>query len=268
MVLTSENYYSTEANKYYLSVSQYKDFVFGCEAKALAKLKGEYKEEISDAILVGSYVDAWCEGTLDKFKEKYADYIYSKTSKKEKVLLSKFQKAEEVIQVIQNDKKLMKALTGEKQKIFTAELFGAKWKIKIDNYNPELGFLSDLKVMAGLYDRFYNPLTRTYQNFVQHYGYHVQMAIYATVEKIATNRDKYLEPYLVVVTKENPCDKAILKGFLQDIDLIMYEVETNIPRILALKKGEIEPKFCGRCDYCRQNKKTEIIDYRLLLENI
>jgi hypothetical protein len=267
MILTAENYYSTEANKEYLSVSQYKDFVFGCEAKAIAKLNGTYKEEKTDALLIGSYVDTWCEGTLDAFKSEYADYIYSKSSKKEKVLLAKFQKAEDVINVIQNDKKLMKALEGEKQKIFTSELFGTKWKIKMDNYNPNAGFFSDLKVMASLYNRFYNSSTRTYENFVDSYGYNIQMAIYATIEKIVTNREKYLEPYLVVVTKEDPSDKAILKGFLQDIDLIMFDIENNIPRILALKNGEIKPNSCGKCDYCRQNKEIKIMDYRLLLED-
>ncbi len=266
MILTSENYYSAETNKEYLSVSQYKDFILGCEAKAVAKLNGIYEQEKTDALLIGSYVDAWCEGTLDNFKIEYSDYIYSKSSKKENVLLAKFQKAEEVIKIIQNDKKLMKALDGEKQKIFTSELYGAKWKIKIDNYNPNAGFFSDLKVMAGLYDRFYNPLTRSYENFVSHYGYDLQMAIYATIEKLATNREKYLEPYLVVITKENPSDKAILKGFLQDIELIMFDIESNIPRILGLKSGEIKPNACGKCDYCRQVKETKIMDYRLLLE--
>lgn len=46
MILTSENYYSTEADKEYLSVSQYKNFVGslgrpGCEAYAMAKLNEE-----------------------------------------------------------------------------------------------------------------------------------------------------------------------------------------------------------------------------------
>lgn len=71
MLLTSENYYSTEADKEYLSVSQYKNFVGslgrpGCEAYALAKLNEEWVEnmEDSDALMVGSYVDAHFEGRL------------------------------------------------------------------------------------------------------------------------------------------------------------------------------------------------------------
>lgn len=65
MLLTNENYYSLEANREFLSVSQYKDFMgtygsAGCEECALAKIDGTWKEnmEDSDALMVGSYVDA------------------------------------------------------------------------------------------------------------------------------------------------------------------------------------------------------------------
>lgn len=52
--LTADNYYSDEANREYLSVSQFKDFVgtygrMGCEEMALAKIRGEYKTEPSNA---------------------------------------------------------------------------------------------------------------------------------------------------------------------------------------------------------------------------
>ena len=51
MQLTEENYYSDIANYEYMSVSQFKDFngTYGkaaCEAAAVAKLKGTYKELI------------------------------------------------------------------------------------------------------------------------------------------------------------------------------------------------------------------------------
>ena len=49
ITLTPENYYSQEANMQYVSVSQYKDFngttgKLGCEAYAMAKLRGEVEE--------------------------------------------------------------------------------------------------------------------------------------------------------------------------------------------------------------------------------
>lgn len=78
MVLTAENYYSQEANEEYMSVSQFKDFcgTYGkmpCEFTAMEKLKGRWEEPKSKALMVGSYVDSYFEGTLYKFKAKNPD---------------------------------------------------------------------------------------------------------------------------------------------------------------------------------------------------
>ena len=72
-MLTNENYFSPENNWKYCGSSQYKDFFgsmghHGCEAMALAKLRGEWMTEKTTALLVGSYVDAHFEGTLDLFR--------------------------------------------------------------------------------------------------------------------------------------------------------------------------------------------------------
>ena len=69
MNLTDENYFSKEMNMKYMSASQFKDFL-KCPACAMAKLKEEWKQEKTTALMVGSYVDASYEGTLDIFKAK------------------------------------------------------------------------------------------------------------------------------------------------------------------------------------------------------
>ena len=68
--LNQDNYYSTEADRYYFSVSQYKDFM-KCEAMALAKIRGEYKPQMTRAMLTGSFVDSYFEGTLDAFMKEH-----------------------------------------------------------------------------------------------------------------------------------------------------------------------------------------------------
>ena len=73
-VLTSENYYSQEANKEYLSVSQYKQFVGtygrrGCDFTALEELNGRWQQKKNSGMMIGSYVDSYVEGTLDEFKK-------------------------------------------------------------------------------------------------------------------------------------------------------------------------------------------------------
>ena len=64
--LTEENYYSDEMNQYYFSVSQYKTFL-ECEAAAMANINGKYQRPVTKALLVGKFVDAYFEGTLDEF---------------------------------------------------------------------------------------------------------------------------------------------------------------------------------------------------------
>jgi hypothetical protein len=108
MILNSENYFSPEASKEYLSVSQYKNFMgtmgsTGCEAQAMAILNGEWEiDEKSTALLVGSYVDAHFEGTLNVFRAKNPD-IFCSTGKNAGRLKSDYVKAEEIINRIERD---------------------------------------------------------------------------------------------------------------------------------------------------------------------
>ena len=69
MKLNNDNYYSQKANQAYFSVSQVKDFL-KCEAYAMAKIEGEWTEPPSTAMLIGSYVDSYFEGTLEDFKAR------------------------------------------------------------------------------------------------------------------------------------------------------------------------------------------------------
>ena len=82
-VLTPENYYSKDADWRYMSVHQYLNFcshmgVQGCESRAMATLRGEYEKEKSTAMLVGSYVDSYFEGTLDQFKKENPEIFTQK----------------------------------------------------------------------------------------------------------------------------------------------------------------------------------------------
>ena len=91
MELNQSNYYSQEANELYFSVSQYKDFS-KCEAMALAKIRGEYERPMTKALLVGSFVDSYFEGTLPEFMAHNPEIFNRK-----KELKSEFRKANEII---------------------------------------------------------------------------------------------------------------------------------------------------------------------------
>ena len=64
-------------------------------------------------------------------------------------LRAEFKRANQIIETVKTDPKFMDAMSGEKQRIFTFELFGVKWKAKLDSYNPGKA-ITDLKVVARM----------------------------------------------------------------------------------------------------------------------
>lgn len=245
MILTDENYYSNKTNQQYMSVSQYKEFR-KCEAATMAQLRGEWEKPKTTALLVGSYVDAWFEGTLEKFREENPEIF-----KKDGTLKADFVMAEEVIRRVRKDETFMYYMSGEKQTIKTAKLFGTEWKIKIDSYHPEK-MIVDLKVMRSM-ERIMG------KSFVEHWGYDLQMAVYAAVE------GGDLDTFLAVATKQNPIDIEVIEIPKWRREEVLAEIQRDLPHILAVKRGEVKPERCGVCEYCRATKKlTEPIDFELV----
>lgn len=248
MILTNDNYYSQESNLEYMSVSQYKSFL-KCEAAAMAGLRGEWSSPKSTALLVGSYVDSYFEGTLDYFKLENPEIF-----KRDGTLKADYIQAEEIIARVEEDPMFSAYMSGKKQEIFTAELFGVKWKIKIDSLLPEM--IVDLKVMRSM-ERIMG------KSFVEHWMYDLQMAVYSEVYRKVTGRD--LNTFLVVATKQSPPDLEIIHIPKWRRDELLEDVERSLPHIIKVKKGEVEPERCGVCEYCRATKKlTEPIDFELV----
>lgn len=255
MQLTAENYYSQEANREYMSVSQFKDFAgtYGkmpCEFSAMEKLEGRWEDEKTTALMVGSYVDAYFEGTLDKFREENPQ-IFKKTG--DKGLLKEYVKAEEVIERIERDRYFMKYMAGQKQVIMTGELFGAKWKIKIDSYIPNVAIV-DLKIMASITElKWVKDIG--YLDFVRYWGYDIQGAIYQEI--VRQNTGIKLPFYIAGATKEKEPDIRIIHVTDNYLQEALNLVEANMPRILRVKNGEAEPDKCELCDCCRHNRVLE-----------
>lgn len=253
IVLKNDNYFSPEMNQRYLSVSQYKDFagtlgMTGCEAKAIAKLKGEWIEEPSDAMLVGSYVDSYFEGTLNQFRLDNPSIFTQKGE-----LKAQFKQAEEIIARIERDPLFMQFLSGEKQVIMTGQIFGHDFKIKIDAYHPETAIV-DLKVMRGIRDTFFvKDLGRV--SFVEYWGYDLQLAVYQKI--VEQNTGKKLPTYLAVATKEKHPDIELIAVDQLNLDAHISSMEWKLNRIQQLKSGEENPDRCGVCDYCKHTKVLE-----------
>ena len=195
MKLTESNYFSEEADREYLSCSQFKNFVgtLGkkpCEAHAIAILNGEWKDETTIALLVGSYVDAHFEGTLDLFKAQHPEMFKKDGSPK-----AEYVKADIMINRCERDEKFMQYMDGYKQVIMTADMFGSKWKIKIDSYHPGTAIV-DLKTCESVTKQFYSK-DLGYMNFIEYWGYLYQGAIYREVEYLNHNPMLKLRGHLI-----------------------------------------------------------------------
>lgn len=243
--LTESNYYTREADVAYMSVSQYKSFM-KCEAETMARINGEYaSNESNTALLVGSYVDSYFDGTLDDFREQHNEIF-----KKDGSLKSEYIKAEEIIKKIESDEVFMRFMSGDKQVILTFELFGVWWKIKIDSFVKDK-CITDLKTARnteGLPKWRYDIQGGVYQYGVEKNGY------------------GKLPFYLAVATKEDIPELNIFQIPQSTLDLAIDEVRENLPHIIEVKTGKIAPTRCEKCDYCKLTKKTVIRNYNELLE--
>ena len=250
MLLTNENYFSKEAEQKYFSVSQYKNFMGtlgkpACEAEAMALLNDEWEREKTTALMVGSYVDAHFEGSLDLFRAQNPSLF-----KKDGGLKAEYVKAEEIINRIERDELFMKYMSGKKQVIMTAEMYGAEWKIKIDSY-LEGKAIVDLKIMRELHKAEYTK-DYGYMDFIQYWGYDLQGAVYQEV--VYRNTGMRLPFFIAAASKEKETDIELI--WIPDDHLRekLVEVERNTPKVLALKNGEVEPIRCELCDYCKHTK--------------
>ena len=261
-VLTADNYYSQEADNAFMSVHQYLDMaghmgIYGCEARTMAKLRGEYKQETTDSMLVGSYVDSYFEGTLDKFRAEHPEIF---TQKKE--LKAAYKKAEKMIARCEKDELFMKFMSGEKQKIFTANLFDCDWKCKLDSYIPGVAIV-DLKTTANMH-KAWKVKDYGYASFVEFWGYTIQLAVYQKIVEICTG-DK-LPCYIAAVSKDDVPEIKIIEIDDFTLENALNEVKMNMPTVLSVKNGEAEPIRCEQCEYCRETEVlTDPINYRDLI---
>ena len=244
MELNSNNYFSAEANAAYWSVSQFKAFN-KCEAAGLAEATGEYQREETDALLIGSYVDAYFAGTADEFAQEHKDQMYSKRGGG---LLAKFKQADDMIEAVKRQPMMMEYLTGEKQAIMTAELFDVPWKIKMDVCTENrIVDLKTVKDFGDIWDPNYGR-----RSWIEAWGYDIQGAIYQKVVELNTG-DK-LPFYIVAVTKERVPDVNVIEIPQHVLDAAYHMVEAKIERFNLIKTGDVEPIWCGGCDYCKTHK--------------
>lgn len=286
MKLTSRNYYSKAANEAYFSVSQFKSFK-QCEASAMAELRGEFSPEDGRALLLGSYVDEMLTGTKSsqaKFiAENYTelfqksskivtamDRLETTTERKEFVSVcnelfhinnkpfADIVKANDAIERVKEQPLMMKYLSGGHQSIMTGEIEGVPVKGKFDSYKPG-EFIADLKYLKD----FRSP--NMFENAISYYSYDMQLAVYR--ELVKQNTGLVLPCYLVIVTKQDPPDVAVVEISDFDLNNALDDFKKYIKHFQEIKEGKISPHRCEStdCPYCRATRiLKEPIDSSLL----
>lgn len=261
MKLTAENYYSSEANWQYMSASQFKSFR-KCEAMAMAELRGEWVRKNTTALLVGSYVDAYFSNELEQFKADHPELF-----KKDGTLKADFVQAQKIAERLERDKLARMLLSGKHQTIKTGRIGGVWYKTKSDSLLtarqveaickmfPQVREISpfggamivDLKCMRDFEDVWDEDIGEKV-SFVEFWGYDIQGAIYQAV-------DKRHAPFVIVgATKEDEPNVEAISIPDEDLRYSLDEVETLSPRYAAIKLGEIEPRRCECCAYCKSTK--------------
>lgn len=270
-ILTDDNYYSREADIWYMSCSQFQQFE-KCEAAAIAKLHGRWEpDETPDALLQGQYFHSAMESeeAFARFCEENREKIYKTktvtdkaTKLKMEVVTGKyapFERLDEMLNVTKEDPQIKRILSwpGENEKFMTGKIGGIPWRMKMDKYAVGRRII-DYKTTANIWETYYDQHTKQRVSFIEEYGYMMRAAVYGEIERQNAGADTFPSFMIIAISKQDPPDKDIF--LLNDDDRWMFELEkvkAKLPRIQRLKEGAENPRRCGMCEYCRSTKKIK-----------
>lgn len=268
-VLTDENYYSREADIFYMSCSQFQAFE-KCEAAEIAKLRGVWAPlGSSDALFQGQYFHSFFESeeAFESFCNAGFEKIFkTKTTKSRGTEIvgkyAPFERLDEMIRVVQDDPLISKILSwpGQNELPMTGIVGGIPWRMKMDKYCPDTRRIIDYKTSANLHELYYNVQTKERQTFIEEYGYMMRAAVYGEIERQTRGADGFPSFIIIGVSKQDPPDKEVI--LLDDPTRWAYELEIvsqKIPHIQRLKEGAENPRRCGQCEYCRATKELKRI---------
>lgn len=248
--LTHENYFSPEMMMAYMSTSQFKGFD-DCECNALDELKNSQKNR--DCFKEGHYFEACLNGDQaeELFLMQNPDMVSSRGATKGD-LKSNFKKVQGAVEAFKRQPMFMEKINQcEKQVIVTGVIAGLKFKGCVDFLNMTTFDGYDTKAMAN-FKRVWSDTDSAYVNWYYAYGYHYQAAIYR--ELIRQTFGKVGTQHILAVTKEEYPDVAAFSFTEERLDKALDIICEFAPSYDLIKRGKIEPKPCGHCDYCKSHK--------------
>lgn len=256
--LNKNNYYDSSTDLIYQSPTFFKKFL-ACEAETMAEIKGDWKPKPAakgkDNLIQGNYLHSYFESheAHEKFlKEHHGDIYKSKSA-----MYASFDQVDRMIDCLESDPSFSSMYQGDKESIVTGRIGETLWKGKIDCLNLDKGYFIDLKTTKSITKHDWNEEQRTKLNFVYNYNYQLQMAVYQ--ELILQTLGVWCTPYIVAVSKEDPPDKEMLSIPEYRLSEALDLIEQKQPHIDQVRRGEVEPVRCGKCDYCRATKVLDKI---------
>ena len=235
-----------------MSVSEFKRFR-KCELDALSDWG-----EPSTAMLIGSYVDAYVEGTIEQFKIEHPEIFSSRGTTKGE-LKSDYVLANKICDYIDNDKTIQQFMSGDKQTIMTGEIAGVPYKIKMDSYSKGIA-INDLKILRTVTDK-----NGVFYDFISPWGYDIQLAVYQEIVRQKTGEQ--LPCFICAVTKEEPINSVIVHVPQEILDRALGGVIVDSPHYYEVKMGKLDAVGCGVCKTCISTRVgTPIISMLDLME--
>ena len=250
MLLTQENYFSKEANQEYISVSQFKAFA-ECEAQALHNIEigGENEKQ---AFLEGKLFENWVAGDRALFMAQHPEMVSTRgaTAGQLKAEFNKVIKAAE--RFLEQD--FFKDIINkcEKQVILTGEIEGVKVKCELDLFDRETNSIYDMKYMKD-FKETWDKAEKVYKPWYYTYNYVLQLAVYREI--VRQNFGEPKEIGLMAASKEEEPDLQAKSFSSELLDLELEYFKNDVKIYDNIKKGLIQPNYCGECDYCKSIKQ-------------
>ena len=249
--LTPQTYFSIEADREYMSVSQYKNFRT-CEAKALHDLEIP-DETYKESFLQGSLFEALVAGDPKLFMAQHPEMISTRGSTAGQ-LKSEFQRVLKAAEKFNSQKFFRDIIEKcEKQVILTGEICGVPVKCCLDLFDRETFSIYDIKCMKDFNEQWSKEEKR-YIPWYYAWGYVLQLAVYREIVKQNFGKEPK-EIALLAATKEEIPDIQAIKFDTELLDIELEDFRHDIKLYDEIKKGRIKATPCNCCSYCKTIKE-------------
>lgn len=262
MKITTQNYYSLEANKAFFNVSQIKMYL-ECPKQWKGFIEGRWKQEDKDVFFHGHYVD--CALTEPKkfvgFVQKHWDRI-SDWKGKDKLMVYKH--LDQAILLAKHQPLFMKYLEGDQQEIIALDNFhGYPFRCRLDVINLRLLRIVDLKTARSIREEAWCEKRKAKLGFIDLWDYWIQMACYREAARIAYGVN--FEGYIAALEKKAPYDHDVFH--LKDRDALQGALWRAIgcmremTDLLSVDSADVDG--CDKCEFCIANRYlTEPKEYK------